>query len=355
MNKTFLFLALSICTLNLFAQSDSTGQLTFSGYVEAYYGWDVNKTPLNERPDFLYNYRRSNEVAVNFAYLKAAYTNQRIRGNLALMSGTYAQYNLAAEPSGLQYIYEANIGIQLSATKNLWLDAGVLPSHLGLSNPIGKDWWNVTRTLACEGSPYYETGLRLQYITDNHNWLFGGYIINGWQHMQLPFASKTPAFGTQVTYTPSSKFSLNYSTFIGNEFPDSARKWRFFNNVYALITPTDKLGFALGFDVGMQQQKPNSDNINLWFTPYALARYKITSKWFVAGRLEYYHDNSQIIVVTYSPNGFQTLSYSANLDYQLFSNAVWRIEGRVFNNKDAIFSGNSNQYIAFTTSLAIAF
>jgi hypothetical protein len=355
MNKLFLSFLFCLCIFTVLAQSDDTGQLSVSGYVEAYYGWDVNKTPINERPDFLYNYRRSNEIAVNFAYLKAAYINQRIRGNLAFMSGTYAQYNLAAEPSGLKYIYEANMGVQLSATRNLWLDAGVLPSHLGLSNPVGKDWWNVTRTLACEGSPYYETGARLQYITDNNNWLLGLYVLNGWQHMQRPFASKTPSFGTQITYTPSTKFSVNYSTFMGNEFPDSAKRWRYFNNLYALFQPTPKLGLAAGFDFGLQQQAPKSTTYHQWYTPYFLAQYKVAPKWNIAGRVEYYHDKQQIIVVTNTPDGFQTLSYSINFDYKLLANAVWRVEGRVFDSKGAIYADNTSRYIALTTSLAIGF
>jgi hypothetical protein len=61
-----------------------------------------------------------------------------MRANLALMAGTYAQDNLAAEQDALKYVNEANIGIKISKTKNLWIDAGIMPSHIGWESAIGK-------------------------------------------------------------------------------------------------------------------------------------------------------------------------------------------------------------------------
>lgn len=342
---------------SVFAQSDSSGSLSFSGYVEVYYGYDVNQTPNNERPHFLYNYRKSNEVSVNLAFLKAAYTTQRVRGNLALLTGSYAQYNMASEPVALRNIFEANIGVKLGTQKNIWVDAGVLPSHLGLTSPIGKNWTTLTRSITCENTPYYETGVRLQYITDNNKWLMALYVINGWQHIQRPNASKIPALGTQITFTPSKKLSINYSTFLGNEFPDSAKRIRFFNNVFATYEVNSTFGFATGMDLGMQQ-KASQSSFHFWNTAFFQARYKITPKWFVAGRFEYYRDPHEIIIQYNTPNGFQTRGYSVNIDYNITDNAMWRIEGRMFNSKDQIFTDNNSptdRYVAFTTSLAIAF
>jgi hypothetical protein len=54
----------------------------------------------------------------------------------------------------------------------------------------------------------------------------------------------------------------------------------------------------------------------------------------------------------------QTFGYSANLDYQVAGNVVWRIEGRGFNSKDAVFvfdnqASRNNHFI--TTALAVSF
>jgi hypothetical protein len=127
-----LLIASEVCS-----QTDSTSNITISGFIDAYYAFDFNKPQHHERPGFLYNHSRHNEFNVNLALLKAAYTADRVRGNLALMAGTYAQYNLAAEPSLLQHIYEASAGMRLGP--DLWLDAGIFPSHIGAKSAVSSD------------------------------------------------------------------------------------------------------------------------------------------------------------------------------------------------------------------------
>ena len=52
----------------------------------------------------LHDHKRTSEVAVNLALIRAAYARDRVRAAVGLMAGTYAQYNLAAEPAALQYL-----------------------------------------------------------------------------------------------------------------------------------------------------------------------------------------------------------------------------------------------------------
>ena len=66
------------------------------------------------------------------------------------MTGTYANANLAAEPGVLKNIYEANVGVKVSRNKDLWVDAGVLSSHMGFESATGADNWNLTRSLLAE-------------------------------------------------------------------------------------------------------------------------------------------------------------------------------------------------------------
>ncbi|MDQ4138988.1 MAG: porin, partial [Bacteroidota bacterium] len=104
--KLLFILLVYLISLVTYAQVDTVSNsnnntaspLTFSSYLEAYYAYDFNKPQNHQRPGFLYNFNRHNEFTINLAFLKAAYNSGKIRGNLALMAGTYAQYNLAAEP-----------------------------------------------------------------------------------------------------------------------------------------------------------------------------------------------------------------------------------------------------------------
>lgn len=358
MKKMFLA-TLSIISLNSFAQTDSTkNPLSISGYVETYYSYDFANPSDHNHPGFVYSHNRHNEVNLNFGFIKAAYTTDKVRVNLALMAGTYANSNLAAESGVLKNLFEANAGVKISMKKNVWVDAGIFASHIGFESAIGKDCWNLTRSILADNSPYYESGVKLSYTSDNEKWFISGLILNGWQRIQRVNGNNTPAFGHQLTFKPNSKVTLNSSSFVGSDTPDSTRQMRYFHNFYGQFQLTEKFGMILGFDFGAQQKTKNSNDYNTWYSPVFILKYAPTGKISIAARGEYYSDANGVIINTGTLNGFQTYSYSLNLDYQIMNNAVWRIEGRGFSSKDKIFTLNDNpgsQNYFLTTALAISF
>jgi hypothetical protein len=345
--------------LSVQAQTDSTkSPLTFSGYAEAYYTYDFGNPGNHTRPGFAYSFNRHNEVNLNVGFVKAAYSTDNVRANLALMAGTYTNANLAAEPGVLKNIFEGNAGFKISKNKNLWVDAGIFTSHIGSESAIGKDCWNLTRGILADNSPYYESGAKITYISSDEKWLLSGFVLNGWQRIQRVDGNNMPAFGHQLTYKPNAKTTVNSSSFIGSDTPDSIRQMRYFHNFYAIVQATEKLGFTLGFDIGAQQKSKGSGEYNTWFTPIVMLHYAVSDKINVSVRGEYYSDANGVIIATGTRNGFKTFGYSANLDYQVAGNVVWRIEGRGFNSKDAVFvfdnqASRNNHFI--TTALAVSF
>lgn len=342
-----------------FAQVDtSASSLTLSAYAEAYYAYDFNQPDDHNRPGFLYSHNRHNEFNLNLGFVKVAYLSDRLRGNLAMAAGTYINANYAAEPGFLKNVYEANGGFKLSKNGNLWIDAGIFASHIGFESAISKDCQALTRSLLAENSPYYESGAKLTYTTANGKWLFSGLWLNGWQHIQRPDGNNTPAFGTQVTFTPNSNLTLNYSTFIGNDKPDEVKQMRYFHNLYGIFHLSDHLHLTAGFDYGMEQSAPESDEYNDWFSPVLILKYDFNDTWSVVGRVENYTDKNGVIIATGTENGFQTTGYSLGVDCKLTQNAMWRIEGRMLNSKDDIFNDQgepANSNTAVTTSIAISF
>ncbi len=168
--KKILIVILSVISLNSFAQTDNTNNpLTISGYFETYYAYDFGNPSDHNRPGFVYSHNRHNEVNLNLGFIKAAYTTDQVRANLALMTGTYANANLAAEPGVLKNIFEANAGVKISKKKNLWVDAGIFASHIGFESAIGKDCWNLTRSILADNSPYYESGAKISYTQKMKN------------------------------------------------------------------------------------------------------------------------------------------------------------------------------------------
>jgi len=357
--KKIILPILLLITYVLNAQVDtSASALTFSGYAEIYYTYDFNQPVDHNRPSFFYSHNRHNEFSLNLGFGKANYSTARIHANVALAAGTYMNANYAAEPGVLKNIYEANAGFKLSKNKNLWLDGGIFASHIGFESAVSKDCWGLTRSILAENSPYYESGAKLTYVTDNSKWLFSGLILNGWQHIQRPDGNNTPAFGTQITYTPSDKVVLNYSTFIGNDKPDDAKQMRYFHNLYGMVHFSDHFHVTAGFDFGMEQTAKGSSDYNQWYSPVLIIKWIFNDKWSITGRGEYYVDEHGVIIPTGTENGFNTTGYSLNLDYRIRDNTVWRLEGRTLSSKDEIFNdegvaSKTNTFV--TTSLAISF
>jgi hypothetical protein len=354
----FVAIACQLQIITLFAQSDSSAKISYSGYLEAYYSYDFGNPQNHTRPSFFYSFNRHHETNLNFGYVKASYISSKIRGNFALMAGSYAEYNYASEQGLLKHVFEANAGFKISKSKNIWFDAGIMPSHIGFESAIGKDCWNLTRSILADNSPYYEAGAKIGYTSANEKFYVALMYLNGWQRIQKVVANQTPAFGTQLTYKPNAKTTFNYSTYIGNEQPDSNQLWRNFHNFYGQFQFTDKLGLIAGFDIGAQQKVKNESATNVWYSPVLIARYSVNDKFRIAARAEYYEDKGGVIIATGTTNGFQTYGYSVNFDYLPADNFMLRLEGRGLNSKDKIFmNGNnasdSNYFI--TSSLAVSF
>lgn len=333
--------------------------LTISGYAETYYGGDFNNPIGDTRPSFIYSFNKNNEAAVNLAFLKGSYNTNKIRANLALAAGTYMNANYAAEPGILGNFYEGNVGIKLSRENNLWLDAGIFASHIGLESAVGKDNWTLTRSIGADNTPYFESGAKISYISRNEKWFLSALALNGWQHIKPVDGNTIPALGTQITYKPSSRITLNSSTFIGSDKPDSTRQMRYFHNFYGIFRLTDTLAAAINFDIGIEQRNKNSSAMNTWFNPTVILRYMPTAKTAIAVRAEYYDDRHGVIIASGTSGGFRTWGFSANFDYHITSNLLWRVEARTLNSNDNIFTtrnGSTTDNNTFiTTSLSVNF
>ncbi len=361
MRKSIISAALALIVINAFAQQEpAEDPLKINGYLETYYVYDFGNPTDHNRPDFLYSFNRHNEVNMNFGFIQADYETDKVRGKLALMTGTYANANLAAEPGVLKNIFEANAGVKISKTKNLWVDAGVFASHIGFESAVGADCWNMTRSILAENSPYFLSGAKISYTSDNGEWFLSGLVLNGWQRIQRVPGNQLPGFGHQVTWTPNERVTLNSSSFVGSDTPDSLRLMRYFHNFYGQFQFNPKFGLIAGFDIGAQQQAEGSSDYDVWYSPVVIAQYAPNAKLSFAARAEYYSDAGEVIISTGTPNGFGTFGYSVNMDIRVAENVLWRLEARTFNSRedDIFIDSNENRtasnYFA-GTSLSIFF
>ena len=328
--------------------------LSLMSYIDLYYGYDLGNPENHNRPDFLYNYHRHNEVNLNAGIILLNYEEDRVRGNFGLMTGTYANRNLSHEMGLLKNIYQANIGVQLSKNKPLWLTVGVLESHIGFEGVLGAENWTMTRSLLAENSPYYSSGAQLTYTSKNKAWDFSGLLLNGWQQITRVDGNQSIAFGHQIQWRPDEELTLNSSSFLGNVYPDEIGRMRYFHNFYTQFQG-NKLGFTLGVDTGFEE-RINSSDFNHWIGAIILFQYKIHSNWSTGIRGEFFSDRSGVVI---AQSNFENLGLSLNLDYKISDKVLARIEGRSFKNQRDYFFFNDeavdfNYYFGASISLTVS-
>jgi hypothetical protein len=133
---------------------------------------------------------------------------------------------------------------------------------------------------------------------------------------------------------------------------------RYFHNFYGIFQLSKSVGLILGLDYGLEEKPEGLSGDNTWICPIAIARFSLSDKAALSVRAEYYDDENGVIIATGTPNGFKTTGISANFDYLVSPNVMWRFEVRNFSSKDEVFvkedgTSKSNTFVA--TSLAISF
>ena len=306
----------------------------FFGYVGVYYGYDFNNPASLTRPGFIYSESLHNQIALNLALLGARYTGKRVRGTFAIQTGTYPDANYAAEPGIFKNIYEAWAGVKVA--DNLWLDAGIFLSHIGLEGPNSRDNLTLTRSIMADNSPYYEAGAKLTY-DKGKKWLFSFLTINGWQVIRD--RNQNQAIGTQIQFRPSTKVLLNSSTFLGEgrNVPDSLGiRLRYFHDFYVTYDPSKKWKIAAAFDTGWQEKLDGRGGYDAWQGGALIVRRRLWERAGLVGRAEYYHDPAGVLAPTRA-GGLHTTGYSLGFDYLPVPRVILRAEVKEFVDRNQVY------------------
>jgi len=303
------------------------GKVTVEGYVDAYYTYNFNR-PGKDQP-YLVSMSRNNEVNLNLAYIDVKYSSSRMRARLVPGYGTYMNANYANERGTLKNIVEGSVGVKLSRTKNIWIDAGVFGSPYTNESAISKDHLAYTRSLAAEYVPYYLAGAKLTMPVSSKVTAYI-YLLNGWQRIED--SNNKMSLGTQLEYRPSDNLLVNWDTYIGEEssVSDTTQRQRLFSDIYFIYTKGDFSATSCVY-AGTQGDK-------VWWQANLIGRYNLTEKLSVTGRIERFTDphSVQIIPIT-RVNGFNTNGSSLGLNYKLADNTLLRLEGRTFFSDKEVF------------------
>ena len=305
-------------------------KLTLSGYADAYFGFDT--TGSAQRSGFLYNHVVQNRVATNLILLKADFESDRLRAVAAVMHGDYRRFNLATEPAGAKPWNEAYVGFKPLAHHDIWIDAGIYASHIGIESAISADCPTLTRSIVAENSPYYSSGVRMTYISPDKANEVAFHVLNGWQRIDFAEGINRPAFGLQIKHRFSDSVSANYSNFYGTIYPTSQDIYRHYHHLNVVIAQGDWNYFAT-FDMGFEAGKR-------WYSPMVMAQRKFTERFSATGRAEYYHDPDRANIGWGTGSGFSMTGFSVNFDYQLTKQVLLRVEPKIYQSANRDFDGH---------------
>jgi hypothetical protein len=330
--------------------NDTTPRITFGAFVDGYYAYDFGRPRSHDRA-FTTQAARNDEFNVNVAHVEARYASPKARGRVALQAGTGVQFNYAGEPDELAgtqpnylpLIQEAVLGVSLAP--GLWIDGGIMLSHIGSESWLSIDNPTYTRSLAAEFSPYYETGVRatwqaLPSLTAQLN------VVNGWQ--LIAENNEDKAVGVRIDWTPAAPLTLSYSNFIGREpaAVTGEQDVRFFNDLIARWAPGPRTLLIGTFDFGAQDEGG-------WLAASVAGRYWLTPTIGINGRVERFDDEDGVVSATgiAGAPGLVTNGASAGLDVQR-GPALWRTELRTFfGAEEAVFPGRDGGVARSSTAL----
>lgn len=286
MRKIIIFCTFLLACCGSYAQK--LDSLSVSGFLEVYFAKDQAIWNQHSRPSFLYSHTATDHVALNTAVFELKSYSKNLRTNLALVEGTYANKVTSAEPTGFGALYVANVSVALNKSQSYWLTAGIFPSHIGLETAIGLNNLSLSRSLAAENSPYYESGIRIDHTSKNKMWNFGLLALNGWQTMTLLPQDHQMGVGTSISFQPNSNLSVAHNTYFGEVALLDTSAQRIFNNLQFQYYKNNWT-IQGQWDFGYQNEK-------IWHVGFLGMGKDLNDRFNINTRAEYIKDSNTLVM-----------------------------------------------------------
>lgn len=315
----------SLCWADFPISGDSP--LKGEAFVDLYLGYNPQSAPQRTR-DYVTQAIRSEEPALNLASFGVSFEQEAFRSQLTVQAGTAVDANYNSEPDyGVRYLQQANAGVRLG--ENLWIDAGIFLSHIGLESWESDKNLVYTRALASDFSPYYQSGARVTWEPTPELSLQLLYL-NGWQNIS-DFSGRN-AVGTQLRYELGDATYVAWNTFLGREGDGT----RMFHNFILSGSLTERLELGGGFDVGRQGTREGE---GWWWSTLLIGRYRLSDQFSLFARSEVYSDPESVIIQTVSGEHFHSSGFSLGFDLSILSGLIWRNEYRGLFATHPVFQG----------------
>lgn len=282
---------------------------------------------------------RNNQFGLNMVMISLAYKSKKLRSNVTLHYGDIAE---STWPSKFNMIQEANGGIEL--IKNLWLDAGVFRSHIGLESTQPRENITSSMTLANVYEPYFFSGAKLTYLINQKLSL----QINAFNSFNsIVETNKNKLVGASIVYAPNDHLSLTYNFITGDDTADSIKlkHQRYYNNFY-LTYQKKKISLGVEFNYGLQEYSRALDATTVG-TAYMnssllVFKHQTFKKTAFYARGEWFSDVDELLSAG-TNMGAYTYGTTAGIEYKPLKNVAISLEGRYLNCEKAMYLYNGKK------------
>lgn len=310
-------------------------KLEIGAYLSSYYAFysEDNSTSYVKHPTMA---ARNNEFGLNMVMISLGYRSKKVRSNVTLHYGDIAE---STWPNKFNMIQEANAGVEL--LKNLWLDAGVFRSHIGLESTQPRENITSSMTLANVYEPYFFSGAKLTYLINSKLSL----QLNAFNSFNsIIETNKNKLIGSSVVFAPNDNLSMTYNFITGDDTHDTIelKHQRFYHNFY-LTYQKKKISIGAEFNYGIQEYSkrlnPTTVSTAYMNSSLLLFKHQTFKKVGFYGRGEWFSDEDEILSMG-ANMGKYTWGATVGIEYKPVKNMALSIEGRQLNSEKENFYYN---------------
>jgi hypothetical protein len=341
------------------------------GYVDTSYTYSFNE-PSTGTTTLRGFDTRANSFMLNQAKLflaKPASSDSPVGFRTDLIFGTDAEV-LSSVETGLGTTDNEELDIQQAYVEylaplgdGLHLKAGKFTTLHGAEVTESKDNWNFSRSfLYTWGEPLTHTGVRAHYpVLENVTAMVG--VSNGWDVVDDNNKAKTLEFG--LTAAPMEGVTWAGTYMVGAEQAADSHDQRHFFSTVLGWDPIEKVHLKLAYDYGFEEDllsETGGGNAS-WQGVAAYAKYDVTDKASVAGRLEFFNDQDgarTAVNASSSPTGspiadLDLMGFTLTGEYKIHEHLISRLEWRTDKADSQIFRTDEGFGSSAQNTIALEF
>lgn len=194
-------------------------------------------------------------------------------------------------PEAFKYFKQAYVSFKPKSWHGVEIDAGEFVTSAGAEVIETNQNWNYSRSLLFAWAiPYYHFGVRASFPIGPH-FTGGVQVVQGWNNIYDNNSGKTVGINGAYAWK---RVTWSHNYYVGPEKTHTNTGLRQLYDTTVLVNANDKFSYYVNFDYG--RDKNIGQGAAQWAGIAGAARYALTKKFAVAGRLEWFDD----------PDGFST-------------------------------------------------